>query len=340
MTFKTQIFIYSKIVLVVFLFPSISILSGCRSLKDSEEKYIGDWEYCLKLKDWDEPMIAYADTTIFSLKEDGTWSFGDSEGNWGSADREPTWGSWDQEYKNFDLNFLDEEVIISNHAEQFKDLNGAIVIIEGVELLRVSVDYTYAGWEHYVNKYGEYDSYNTSETGTANYLFVRKGTAKEISENIKTHFKDKDRSFWGKRWFLKSGIARPNEWIRQNIKDRYYNDEISGLEYNFEKDTADVDQKILLSGIYLFNEKPIEAMNVLENIGPIELQDSSYVSSLKFIASELHGVNAVDHSELRLWNFNFINDFLSLLQYSGKITDQNLLKIRMVEDSVKQIRNN
>ncbi len=325
----------SSTCILILLLTSIY---GCGGLKESEVKYIGDWEYCMKLKDWDEPMISYAENTLFSLKEDGTWSFEKGEGNWGSEDSEPTWGWWDQEYKNFDLNFHDVKVIISNHADQMKDFNGSIVIIEDVELLRLSFDYTYGGNEFYVNKYGEYDSYSTTETGTVHYLFVRKGTPEELKEKIKAHFNNKERRFWGARWFLKSGFSDPVDWIKFNVSDKYFDDEIGGLEYNYETDTADNKQKILLSAIYLYKQQPDNAMEVIQRIRPIERQDSASAASLKFIAQSFKELDSIDYSESRYWNFNFINAFMELLSTSNNVTAEKLIRIKDIEDSVKVLR--
>jgi hypothetical protein len=316
----------------------LTSIYGCGGLKESEVKYIGDWEYCMKLKDWEEPMISYAENTVFSLKENGTWSYQKGEGNWGSEDSEPTWGWWDKDYKNFSLNFRDVEVIISNHADQMKGFNGSIVIIEGVELLRLAVDYTYAGWEHYVNKYGKYDSYNTTETGTVNYFYVRKGTPEDVKEKVKSHFNDKERQFWGGRWFMKTGFFGPIEWIKDNVNDSYFEKEIGGLEYNFEHDTADTKQKILLSAIYLFKQKPDKAMEVINRINPTERQDSVSMSSLSFIARNFNGLDSIDFKESHYWDFYFINEFMNLLLRSGNTTAERVISIQSIEDSVKVLR--
>jgi hypothetical protein len=219
-----------------------------------------------------------------------------------------------------------------------KGFNGSIVIIEGVELLRLAVDYTYAGWEHYVNKYGKYDSYNTTETGTVNYFYVRKGTPEDVKEKVKSHFNDKERQFWGGRWFMKTGFFGPIEWIKDNVNDSYFEKEIGGLEYNFEHDTADTKQKILLSAIYLFKQKPDKAMEVINRINPTERQDSVSMSSLSFIARNFNGLDSIDFKESHYWDFYFINEFMNLLLRSGNTTAERVISIQSIEDSVKVLR--
>lgn len=301
---------------------------------------MGEWKFFSKEDDFTEAMLSYAETNNVFLDKDGTWTLGNSKGKWGGDGDDLTWGSWKQDYKNLDLKFADYEVEISNHANQFDAIDGAICIVDGIEVLRVSVNYTYDSNNFYENSFGETDSYTSQSIGSVTYLFLRKESAQEDLVKVQKHFKDKKRRWWGMRWFLNDFYPAPSNYLRKMANNKYFEDEIGGLEYNFERDTADTEQKLILSGIYLFKQQPDKAIEVINRINPIEREDSVSAASMTFIARSFTGLDSIDYSESALWNFYLINDFMNMLLSSGKVTSDRLTSIKTIEDSVKVIRDN
>jgi hypothetical protein len=322
-----------KKVTISILIITSCVLFGCSRLGEIEKPYVGEWKFFSKEDDFPEPMLSYVETNNVHLEEDGSWTLGNSHGKWGGDGDDLTWGWWKQEYKNLDLKFTDYEVEISNHANQFDAVNGAICIVDGIEVLRVSVNYTYDRNNFYQNRYGEIDSYSSQSIASVTYLFVRKEASVEEVARLDKHFKDIVRKQYGNMLSDTQKISNPISWIDEYIgrNPTDFEKAVLGLEYNIEAGASSFNQQTLLSWIYLTKSDTKKATDLILAIQPQSRLDSIEINTLllskDFIEGKINDVKSFD----RVFNpvaFERFTDYLSA-------RDRSFLERATIYNSIK-----
>lgn len=316
---------------VAVLIASIFMV-GCNSINESEKKFVGEWVFCSKTSDFEEPMIDYADTKNFILNDDGTWNFGESKGNWGGV-KNPN-ANFGAEQSKYDLEFKESTVQVSNHANQFERVNGSISIIGGVEVLEFTVVYTYDGNNFYQNDYGEVDSYTTKNTDEITYYFVRKSDA-EGCLKLKQHFAEEEAKSIG-NYVMNESIYDPFDFVLAADtakRSRFF----KGLSYLNKENRLNTKQKITL-GILNSQKGLFEDANVIANSLPLD-SDSLMKYQLIFFNQVMSGKRDFTVNDIKKCGCNQSSGLFNLSDVFRLLEEKNdlvLLKQQLLDALIKE----
>lgn len=266
---------------IVFLFLVASCFTSCSPVDDQEKKFAGTWKFCSKGNDFPEPMIDYAETSDLILNENGEWSFGGSSGKWGTKEEVEDF-SFDR--NNFDLGFSDIAMSVSNHRNQYSGTSAGIQMIDGIETLVLSIEYTFSRDNVYQQSNGEYGIEQTEEKDNIIYYFVRSGDS-DACNKIKNSFSENEK------------IAAADRYLKDNPNDPFayiQTDSASlsklfiGLEYNQSRQKlTNTNQKIALAFLYALKKDKDKYAQVFSTI-PID-KDSLSRGRLEFLVAFLDG---------------------------------------------------
>jgi hypothetical protein len=244
-------------------------------------------------------MLAYLDKTKLILMDNGTWIFENDKGsgNWGSSEEDGR----DPNMSEYNLGFTKSEIEVSNHNNQYNGVSAYIEIIDGIDVLRLEVSYTFDN-EYYDGNTntGKIEYKRESASSSVKYYFFKVTTSDIDKDKLLSYFKNEENRKIGE--LIREEINLQPDiivWTCDNYKNLLLDEFIAGSLYNIRNNENNINDRIALILVYIFNNKLKEARDMVEALNS-ENQNTADVNIVRAIVEIANGKR--DFSKEEIYN--------------------------------------